>query len=202
MFLFLTHRQNVSGAIVIQLEDTSSGLMMTMSGTLNTMGLSLGLPDSTFAVPNVIDDRTLTGSYFIQAGGNTTVYATLTTPAVPLQSLIISSTSSSFNSGDYFAYVEVGDTAIFGFEAIAGFVPGETISIRPNAIFSPEDTIASIFGTNLSSTDQVLSNFANGETLSIRAVPEPSTGFLLATVAIAGIIRRRRTCRKDGRVQI
>ncbi len=206
MFLFWPSCQNVSGAIVIELEDTSSGLTMTMSGTLNTTGLTLDGPDVSVADENFIDNGTLAAFPLIQAGGSVTSYATFTTPRVSLLSLIISPTfsPSSFNSGDYFGYLDAGGLGIFGFETPSGFDPGDTISIRPNVTFGPGDTIASIFGANLSSTALVLSDFANGETLSIRTittVPEPSSGFALATVVIAGLILRHRTCRSGRSVQ-
>ena len=192
--LCVANHHQALGDLVIEFQDTSEGLGMTMSGTLDTTGLTLFGPDPSPGLGTFIDDGTGSApAPIIQAGGDAMVLSVFATPRVALSS-IIKSTASGTNSGDYFAYSDIGTTAAVAFEAPPGFISGDMISTRPNALFGKSDTIASIFGTSLGKDGIVLADFANGETLSIRsisAVPEPASMTLLVGMALPGILRRR-----------
>ena len=70
-----------------------------------------------------------------------------------------------------------------------GTDPGTVVVDR--TFFQPGETVASAFGTNLASGPVVLWTHTNsGDTISIQAIPEPSSSLLLVA-GIAGLAFRR-----------
>ena len=183
---------SAQGAVVIEITESGSDLLITTSGSLDTSGLSGD--DPTFVDPVIFVNDNIAGVLLWSFGvGDQTYYSG------PGDGFDTSSFSNTFSSGfGPGAATLVSGGADFGFSTSladlwtpAGYVSGSTVS---QVLRVTGESFASLGINDGEFAEFSWTSAGGGDSIRMQAgaVPEPSSSLLVGLGGLALILRRRR----------